>query len=90
MLDGGRAHFKSFAEMGTSCQRPAPDLLGITSRIARVLLSRITPSHPLDIDLAKDARREAAKTGEEERKAEFRWTSGVTGMTYAFPLNGEQ
>ena len=25
-----------------------------------------------------------------ERKAEFRWTSGVTGMTYAFPLNGEQ
>ena len=104
-LDGANTHFKSFAEFGSSCQRPVADTLGATSRLMRLVLSRFSVEHPLEIDLAKDAAKEAKEKAKlqkqqlgkngvkpppvEPRKAEIRWTSGLTGNTYRVPLQEE-
>ena len=83
-LDGANTHFKSFAEFGSSCQRPVADTLGATSRLMRLVLSRFSVEHPLEIDLAKDAAKEAKEKAKLQKQ-----TSGLTGNTYRVPLQEE-
>ena len=96
ILDGRAVHFRSFAELSVCGCAPSPDLHGVTSGLMRLLLSRFTAEHPLEIDLPTGdaggggggAEGEAADGGEggKRTKGELRWTSGLTRITYRVPL----
>ena len=80
-------HFRSYAELGLlgccgcASNGSVPDYAGVVSRLIRLYLNRITPQHPLEIDLPKKG------SPNEEAAGEVRWTSSVTGKSYTLPLH---
>ena len=96
IVDGFATHVRSFAELGLCGCNPMPDHPGLTSAVARLLLSRFSSAHPLEVDLpggitACDdfADRGLLKHADNFARShgEVRWTSGITKVTYRMPLH---
>jgi hypothetical protein len=95
IVDGMATHFRSFAELGMCGCRPMADHAGLTSALTRLLLSRFSSAHPLEVDLPgglmafEDAEHGPlwGANASKRSQGEIRWTSGITGFTYRIPLS---